>query len=72
MMGEEQVKQVEEAVKKEQDPLAEAIQAFKEYAETNPDVDLTIVTARPEGMDFNLYKLLRKSSNKAIKEYLRK
>lgn len=44
---------------------------LKQFAEDNPKLDFTIITSRPEGMSYDLYKFLRSASNKAIKNYLK-
>ena len=44
----------------------------EQYAQEYGKVDFTIITSRPEGMPYELYKFLRSASNKAVKEYLRR
>lgn len=44
----------------------------KELREKNPQMDFTIITERPEGMSRELYKFMRKLSNKTIRNYIRR
>lgn len=43
----------------------------REFGDKHPNFDFLTMTKRPEDMDFELYRLLRKVGNKTIKSYLK-
>jgi hypothetical protein len=59
-------------VENKQTELDKLEEKAKEFAEKNPGFDYTIITRRPEGMDYDLYKFLRRVSKKAVKNYLKR
>jgi len=47
-------------------------QQAKEFSENNPKFDMLTLTKRPEGMSWELYKFIRKISNKTLRNYVRR
>jgi hypothetical protein len=47
-------------------------QQAKEFNEKNPDFDMLTITKRLEGMSWELYKFIRKISNKTLRNYVRR
>jgi len=43
----------------------------KEYELTQEDIDTIFTGKRPEGMDYNIYKVARSQLNRATKQYLK-
>jgi hypothetical protein len=47
-------------------------QQAKVFSEANPGFDMLTLTKRPEGMSWELYKFIRKVSNKTLKRYIKR
>lgn len=47
-------------------------QQAKEFSDNNPDFDMLLMTKRPDDMSWELYRFIRKVSNKTLKNYIRR